>query len=162
MEQEQGPNKAVIGVIVVVLLASIGGGVVYLAKQNNAASNQTDVGGTSVSSGTSTTSSTTTNANASYKDGTYNASADFQTPDGIDGITVKVTLANNVITSISADTQATSRESQQYDDAFLSSYKSEVVGKNVGEVQLNRTAGASLTSDGFNKALDEIRQNANA
>ena len=155
MEQQQGPNKAVIGIIIVVLLAGIGGGVAYLANQNDAQSNQTSNLGTS-------SSSTNMPMHANYKDGTYNANANFQTPDGIDGITVKLTISNNVITNVSADTSATSRESQQYDDAFLSSYKNEVVGKNVNDVQLDRTAGASLTSDGFNKALDEIRQNANA
>ena len=99
---------------------------------------------------------------ANYKDGTYNANANFQTPDGIDGITVKLTISNNVITNVSADTSATSCVSRQYDDAFPSNIKMKVVGKNVNDVQLDRTAGASLTSDGFNKALDEIRQNANA
>lgn len=157
--EQQGPNKAVIGIIVVVLLAGIGGGVAYLANQNNTPTGQLDGSTSSLNTSSSTASA---NSNATYKDGTYDASANFQTPDGIDGITVKVTIANNVITSVSADTTASSRESQQYDDAFLSSYKSEVVGKNVNEVHLNRTAGASLTSDGFNKALDEIRQNANA
>ena len=159
MEQQQGPNKAVIGIIVVVLLAGIGGGILYVSNKNNDSTGQLNGGTSSLNNGTSTAS---TNPNATYKDGTYNANANFQTPDGIDGITVKVTIASNVITSVNADTTATSRESQQYDDAFLSSYKSEVVGKNVNDVQLNRTAGASLTSDGFNKALDEIRQNANA
>ncbi len=165
MEDTQGPNKAVIGIIVVVLLAVVGGGTFYLVQQNNSpASSGSTTTTDTTSSSASATSSTDANSTSSgtYTDGSYDAEANFQTPDGVDAITVNVTLKDGIITSVNADTQSNSRESQQYDDAFLARYQGEVEGKTIDEVQLRRVAGASLTSNGFNDALDEIRQNANA
>lgn len=161
MEESEGPNKAVIGVIVIVMIAAVGGGVLYLTQQDGASAEQSVVSSADTTQSTDTSSSTSSTSD-NYTDGTYTSSVSFQTPDGIDGIEVTVVLANNVVTSVTATTDAGSRESQEYDDRFLASYESEVVGKSVDDVQLSRVAGASLTSNGFNNALDEIRQQAAA
>lgn len=42
--------------------------------------------------------------------------------------------------------------------AFDKAYKGEVVGKNIQDVSLSRVGGASLTSDAFNQAVQDIRK----
>jgi len=159
MEQEQGPNKAVIAIIVVVLLAAVGGGVFYLVNQNkdsdssNVATNSPDTSNSQPSSSNSTN---------SYKDGTYTATGTYQSPGGQEKIELTVTIADGKITSTSATTKAASGTSKQYQQEFTGNYKTLVVGKSVNEVELDRVAGSSLTSNGFNDALDEIKQDAAA
>jgi uncharacterized protein with FMN-binding domain len=121
---------------------------------------------------TSTTQSTTdpapvaTNStdkeDVSYKDGTYTEKGRYISPGGGESIEVTVTIANDVITSASVTPNATSGEAKEYQDDFISGYKSQVVGKDIDEVSLSRVAGSSLTSNGFNAALELIRADAQA
>ena len=48
----------------------------------------------------------------------------------------------------------------EYQDDFVGGYKSQVVGKSIAEIQLGKVSGSSLTSRGFNEALDQIRNQA--
>lgn len=157
MEQEQGPNKAVIGIIVVVLLAVIAGGVFYLTSQNNDASNM----GSDMSSETMPAKDDMMQS-GDYKDGTYTATGTYQSPGGQEQIELTVTLEDGVINSTVAETKAASGTSRQYQKEFVNNYGVEIIGKNVDEVKLDRVAGSSLTSNGFNDALDEIKQEAAA
>jgi hypothetical protein len=59
---------------------------------------------------------------------------------------------------VSAD--ATDHEARQYQQAFASAISAEVVGKDISSLSVTRVAGASLTSNGFNSALDQIRSHA--
>lgn len=97
---------------------------------------------------------------SAYKDGDYTASGDYSSPGGQETITIKVTLKDGVVTETSATAQATDDEAQEYQDQFISGYKQLVVGKKVDAVRLSRVAGSSLTSQGFNNALDQIKSQA--
>jgi len=109
--------------------------------------------------GSSTSSDNSTSA---YKDGTYNATGSYSSPGGRESIELTVTIANGVITSTSLVENATSGEAKGYQEDFASGYKSLVVGKSVDEVSLSRVAGSSLTSNGFNTALEQIKSDAEA
>lgn len=98
----------------------------------------------------------------SYKDGTYSDMGRYASPGGGESIDVTVTIANNIIASASVTGNATSRDAKEYQAAFISGYKSSVVGKNIDEVSLSRVAGSSLTSTGFNTALELIKADARA
>jgi K+/H+ antiporter YhaU regulatory subunit KhtT len=73
-----------------------------------------------------------------------------------------LTIAGNIVTDSSLQQTATEREDEQYQGAFESEYKSNVVGKKISELSLSRVAGASLTNDGFNSALADIENQAKA
>lgn len=153
MEEPQRPNKVLIGIIVAVVLVLVAGYLFYLTRKDNAinksetASSQQEESATSVTSG-------------EYTDGTYTATGSYQSPGGTEEIELSVTLANGAITTTSATTQAASGTSRQYQREFIDNYKDLVVGKSIDDVELDRVAGSSLTSNGFNDALDEIRQKA--
>lgn len=95
-----------------------------------------------------------------YKDGTYTATGDYQSPSQAEQITITVTLKNGVITDTSATNGAPDPTSQKFQNQFISGYKQQVVGKNINDVTLSRVSGSSLTPTGFNDALSKIKTQA--
>lgn len=162
MESSNSPNKTLIAIIVVVLLVAAMAAVVVLTN-NQSASDSTSTSETASDTPTgSSDSESSTGSSGNYEDGTYSATGSYQTPGGQESIGVKVTLADGVITDAQVTSQGKSGESQQYQGEFISSYKSQVVGKKISEVSLSRVAGSSLTSGGFNDALADIEKQAEA
>lgn len=103
---------------------------------------------------------TTHNANA-YTDGTYTATGEYNTPDGLEEIAVTVTLVDDVVTDVAVDdSKVYSREAQEYTARFISGVDRLVVGKRIDNVALSRVSGSSLTSAGFNEALASIKHEA--
>lgn len=156
----------IVAVIVLALVASAG------AKQDESTSQSETTsqvaGATDITSSTSNTTSTTgttattSTASSSYKDGTYTSSDSYSSPGGTEGIEVTVTVSSGVVTAATISQDATNHESEEYQDAFASSFKSKVVGQAIDSLSLSRVSGASLTTDGFNDALDQIRSQAQA
>jgi hypothetical protein len=95
-----------------------------------------------------------------YKDGIYAAVANYYVPRGSNGISVNLTILNDIVTSVSADHTYNDRESGMYVDSFDSYISSKVVGKSIASLKLSRIGGASLTTVGFNNALSTIIKNA--
>lgn len=157
------PNKVLIGIIVVVLLAAITAAVVMLSGKKEEAPTSTTPQDTTSKDKTDSAPSTDTAPTVStgaYKDGSYEAVGTYQTPGGTERLTVKVTLASGVVKTVDLERSPTTREAEEYQGKFVSGYKAEVVGKNIDDVKLTRVAGSSLTSGGFNKALDTIKNDA--
>jgi uncharacterized protein with FMN-binding domain len=154
-------NPAIIALIVIVLLA-IAAGAVYLATRpsDDAAQQTTEV--TSSSQTEASDSSQSSESNATYKDGTYTATGTYSTPGGRESIDVSVTIENGIITDTSATGSANNGDSAQYQGQFLDNYRTLVVSRSIDDVNLSRVAGSSLTSNGFNNALEEIAQDARA
>jgi uncharacterized protein with FMN-binding domain len=116
---------------------------------------------TSVNKPATTDTSTSTTASPSgFKDGTYKATGDYESPGGSESITISVTLANGVVSSSSAQSGANDLTAKEYQSDFIQNYKTQVVGKNIGDIKLSRVSGSSLTSQGFNNALTKIRTQA--
>ncbi len=179
---EAQKNKQIVTTIVVLVSVAIVVGAIILfnkkTPQNTLSTTDSSTTSTNISPAQNTSSSTTplsstsdnpatssttpTTSSGSYKDGSYSTSAEYYTPEETDSIKVTLAVKNGVVTNVSASTSTSSRESRQYDSAFLNAYKSYVVGKSLGSLNLNRVSGASLTTEGFNKALDAIRQQAHA
>jgi type II secretory pathway pseudopilin PulG len=156
VEETKRPNAAIVAIIVIVLVAAVAGGGYYLISKKDDAS-QTQEATSTTTQATDTSSNTTSSSTATYKDGTYDATGTYISPGGQESIAVELTLTNNVITAISATPKAASGESSQYQGEFISGYKSLVVGKNINDVKLSRVAGSSLTSTGFNDAIEQIK-----
>jgi len=97
-----------------------------------------------------------------YKNGTYTAEGSYSTPESVETISVTVTLADDVVTDVEVTGNPTKRESEQYQGQFIGGIQSEVVGKKIDEISVSRVAGSSLTSGGFNKAIEEIKSEAKA
>ena len=111
------------------------------------------------------TASATAPAGASgsaYADGTYTADGSYQTPESVEKISVTVTLQDDVITAVSVSGNPQKRESEEYQSKFIGGISSEVVGKSIDEISVSRVAGSSLTSGGFNQAIETIKAEAAA
>lgn len=161
----------IIGIIIIVLLVVAStAGVVALQDQPST---------TTVSRPTSTSTSTTTESpvdtstqsttsttntpdtSTGYKDGTYSAVGGFDTPDGYEEIGVKLTIASGLISAVAIDDSSIYiRESFEYTERFIGSIDNAVIGKSIDSLSLRRVAGASLTTNGFNNALDTIKADA--
>ncbi|OGL23604.1 hypothetical protein A2791_02055 [Candidatus Saccharibacteria bacterium RIFCSPHIGHO2_01_FULL_46_30] len=150
MEQQK---LRIIGVIAIGLIA-IGGTAtaVVLNKQTDTTPSST----TTTSSPNNTTPSTSSIA---YKNGSFSANGSYRTPGGTETISVSVTLKDDVITSVSVTGNGRG-DSAEYQSMFKSGVSSLTVGKDIDDVKLSRVSGSSLTSTGFNSALDTIKTEA--
>ena len=99
---------------------------------------------------------------SAYADGTYTADGSYQTPESVEKICVTVTLQDDVITAVSVSGNPQKRESEEYQSKFIGGISSEVVGKSIDEISVSRVAGSSLTSGGFNQAIETIKAEAAA
>lgn len=159
---QKQPNKVLLGIIVVVVLAAITATVVMLSQQQDtgAPANTAESSRNTQESSNRSTSEASEASDGSYKDGSYEAAGSYRTPGGNEEITVKVTLKNSVIATVDLERDPTTREAEEYQGKFVSGYKELVVGKKIDEVELTRVAGSSLTPNGFNQALETIKNDA--
>ena len=97
---------------------------------------------------------------STYKDGTYTESADYQSPNGTETIDVTLTLAGDVITDVKVVGHGTSPDSQLHQGQFASGISAVVVGKDIDQIKVDKVGGSSLTSQGFNIAVGEIKTDA--
>lgn len=98
----------------------------------------------------------------SYTNGEYEATASYANPGGTSDVEVELTLADGKITEITVNPEAEDATSRQYQEKFASGISDEVVGKSIDEIDVSKVAGSSLTSMGFNKAIEEIKADATA
>ncbi|MET4061087.1 uncharacterized protein with FMN-binding domain [Arthrobacter sp. UYP6] len=96
-----------------------------------------------------------------YGDGEYSAAGSYIPPSNqTEEVDVTLTLADGVVTALEVNTSGNNPTSKQYQREFTSGIQEQVVGKNIDELDVHKVAGSSLTSSGFNKALDAIRTEA--
>ena len=106
------------------------------------------------------TGSTGDTGSGSYADGTYTADGSYATPESVETISVTVTLQDDVITAVEVTGDPQKRESEQYQGEFIGGIADVVVGENIDDIQVSRVAGSSLTSTGFNEAIETIKSEA--
>ncbi|MEY4722617.1 MAG: hypothetical protein RLZZ324_130 [Candidatus Parcubacteria bacterium] len=99
-------------------------------------------------------------AKSEYKDGTYTAVGHYTSPGGPETINVTVTLKADVITDVNVVSNATNNKSIYMQNAFISGYKAQVVGRKIQDVNVGKVAGSSLTPIGFNEAIASIKAQA--
>jgi hypothetical protein len=117
------------------------------------------------SAGSSATSSATADAGGSstgstYTDGDYEATGNYISPNGKEEVDVSVTLSGDVITAVTVTPEATNPTAIQYQTQFADGIAEVVVGKDIDEIDVSRVAGSSLTSGGFNEAIEAIKADA--
>ncbi|WP_431071594.1 FMN-binding protein [Microbacterium phyllosphaerae] len=111
---------------------------------------------------TSTESTDSGASTGDYTDGTYSADGSYQTPETVESISVTLTIADGVVTEVEVTGDPKARETEQYQGQFIDGISDEVVGKSLDELNVSRVAGSSLTSGGFNEAVDSIKEQAAA
>ncbi len=115
---------------------------------------------TSTDSGTTTDSATSTSGE--YTDGTYTAEGQYQTPETVESISVTLTLEDGVVTDVEVTGDPQARETEQYQSQFIAGIEEEVVGVAIDDLDVSRVGGSSLTSGGFNAAVEDIKEQAAA
>lgn len=95
-----------------------------------------------------------------YKDGAYQAEGEYLTPRGNETIRLTISITDDQINEAIVLPEGKSLEAKDYQSRFISNYKEHVIGKKINEVKLSRIAGSSLTSIGFNNALNQIKKDA--
>lgn len=107
------------------------------------------------------TSTPTADATAStYADGTYSASGSYQSPHGTESVDVTITLDDDVITAVTVVGNGDNPESREYQGEFIDGIAAIVVGQDIDSISVSRVAGSSLTSGGFNAAVEAIKAEA--
>ena len=114
------------------------------------------------SSAATTKSAMSETARQKYKNGTFSALGDYQSPAGMEEITVSLTLKNGVVTDASYKGTATQPKSKKMQEAFGAGYKQLVVGKSIDSLSLDVVNGSSLTPIGFLDAVKKIQAEAAA
>ncbi|WP_243232354.1 FMN-binding protein [Microbacterium sp. CIAB417] len=112
--------------------------------------------------GTTSDAGTNGGSTGDYADGTYTAEGSYQTPETVETISVTLTLADGVVTEVEVTGDPQARETEQYQGQFIDGIEEEVVGVAIDELAVDRVAGSSLTSGGFNAAVEDIKEQAAA
>lgn len=103
---------------------------------------------------------TEVDTSAEYADGTYTADGGYTAPSGPETITVQITLADDVVTDVVVTPHATEGNQALFQGKFASAIAAEVDGKDIDSLAVSRVGGSSLTSGGFNQALESIKAEA--
>lgn len=128
-----------------------------------AATNTSDGGADTdtTTGGTSTTAPEPATA-APFADGSYTQSADYEAPSGTETVDVTLTLADGVVTAVTVAGHASDPQAKRYQSQFSEGISAIVVGKNISELAVDKVGGSSLTSGGFNAAVESIKADAAA
>ncbi|GEB44930.1 hypothetical protein DEU35_1222 [Microbacterium sp. AG157] len=148
-------GTALLGVAGIATLAGCAGG----ATSSDAA--PADTAAPAASSAPTSTSGAAAGS-GSYKDGEYEATGQYATPESVETIDVTLTIAGDTVTAVQVTGDPQAAESKRYQGEFIGGIQSEVVGKKLDEISVSKVAGSSLTSGGFNKAVDTIKSEAKA
>lgn len=97
---------------------------------------------------------------ATYADGTYTATGGYTAPSGQEEVEVELTLEGDTVTAVTVTPTATDRQAAGFQQQFADGIAAEVVGKDIDSLDVSRVAGSSLTSGGFNAAVDAIKAEA--
>jgi uncharacterized protein with FMN-binding domain len=96
----------------------------------------------------------------SYKDGSYAADGNYVSPNGTETVGVKLTLAGGAVTDVEITPHPSNANTRKFQGEFAGGIKSQIVGKKLDEIKVSKVAGSSLTSGGFNQAVEKIKAEA--
>ncbi|KQP97551.1 MULTISPECIES: FMN-binding protein [unclassified Rathayibacter] len=99
---------------------------------------------------------------SAYADGTYDAEGTYTSPGGNESVGVSITLEGGVVTAVTVTPESENATGKQYQSRFASGISGEVVGKSLDELDVTKVSGSSLTSGGFNEAVETIKADAAA
>ena len=97
-----------------------------------------------------------------YADGDYSAEGSYSNPGGQSTVKVDLTINDGTISDVTVTPEAENGTSKQYQEKFAGGIADEVVGKSLDDLDVTKVAGSSLTSGGFNEAIEQIKSDAQA
>lgn len=95
-----------------------------------------------------------------YEDGEYTATGIYQSPGGEESVTVTLSLEDNTISDLEVTGSGGTPNAKKFQGEFIGGIDELAVGKNIDELNVSKVAGSSLTSGGFNDAIEQIREDA--
>ena len=122
-----------------------------------AATSGTTSGASTSPSGTA---STLASSGSLYQDGTFSADGTYVSPNGTETVGVELTLAAGTVTAVNITQHPSNPNTRKFQGEFAGGIAAQVVGKSIDELNVTKVAGSSLTSGGFNQALDKIKAEA--
>ena len=97
---------------------------------------------------------------STYKDGTYSADGSYVSPNGSETVGVELTLAGGTVTEVNITQHPSNPNTRKFQGEFAGGIAGQIVGKSIDELNVSKVAGSSLTSGGFNQAVEKIKQEA--
>jgi uncharacterized protein with FMN-binding domain len=116
--------------------------------------------GTDTDAGTDVGIDTGADTSADYADGDYTAQGDYVSPAGPSKVTVEITLSGDIVTAVTVTPLATEGNSIGFQTLFAEGIAAVVEGQDIDTLDVARVGGSSLTSGGFNDAIDKIKAEA--
>lgn len=131
------------------------------SKNSGSATDSGDSADTDVKNHADDPNSTTSDKQdtGNYADGTYSINGQYG-PVGEDTIDVHVTVKDQTVTNVEVIGHPFTSISKKHQNAFAEAINGVVDGKPLKDLKVDKVAGASWTSEAFNKALDVARQEA--
>lgn len=124
------------------------------------ATQETPSAESSAAAAPSASSSALASSGEGYKDGTYKADGTYKSPNGTETVGVQLTLANGTVSAVEITEHPSNPNTRKFQGEFASGIAEQVVGKSLDEIKVSKVAGSSLTSGGFNQAVEEIKNQA--
>jgi uncharacterized protein with FMN-binding domain len=106
------------------------------------------------------TSSSLASSGSGYKDGTYSADGTYVSPNGTETVGVELTLASGTVTDVKITQHPSNPNTRKFQGEFAGGIAAQVVGKSIDQLNVSKVAGSSLTSGGFNQAVEKIKSEA--
>ncbi|MEV7133088.1 FMN-binding protein [Arthrobacter sp. NPDC093128] len=125
------------------------------AAQSTAASTGSATSGAPIAS-----TGASTSAASGYKDGTYSADGNYVSPNGTETVGVELTLSGGTVSDVNITQHPSNPNTRKFQGEFAGGIKAQIVGKNLDELNVSKVAGSSLTSGGFNEAVEKIKSEA--
>ena len=97
---------------------------------------------------------------AEYKDGIYSADGNYTSPNGTETVGVQLTLADGTVSAVEITQHPSNPNTRKFQGEFAGGIADQVVGKSLDEIKVSKVAGSSLTSGGFNQAVETIKTQA--
>ena len=158
--ETQKNNPFMLGGIAVALIALLAIGAFALRPSDASpeSASATPTASTTVqASSAPSTAPTAQNGQAMIEGRVYSEDGEYSSPAGAENIRVEITLEDNIVTDSKVTVLAQNPISKKKQEEFAASYKAFVIGKNINDIKLDKVAGASLTTAGFNNALEKIK-----
>jgi uncharacterized protein with FMN-binding domain len=95
-----------------------------------------------------------------YEDGTYTETGSYQSPAGPEEVGVTMTLEADVVTAVEVEPMPDNPTTTMYQERFAGGISDAIVGRKLDDLEVDKVAGSSLTSGGFNEATDKIKSEA--
>ncbi|MFJ6536323.1 hypothetical protein ACIQH5_08815 [Paenarthrobacter sp. NPDC091711] len=112
------------------------------------------------SAATSSSTAVASTGASTYKDGTYSSDGTYTSPNGQETVGVELTLAADKVSAVNITVHPSNPNTKKFQGEFASGIAAQIVGKDIDDLNVSKVAGSSLTSGGFNEAVEQIKSQA--